>query len=193
VSVEVVPDEPCPRLSLPDHSKRLEEAIPAKFLKKLRYARRRAAREGEVRVETATADTVDHGLDALLQLHRARWRNRGEDGVLHPRAERFHRDVATAFASRGALRLHMLHMNEQLAAVFYGFHAHRRTSYYLGGFDPDLKILSPGNLVLFHAVETAVRDGAAEFDFLRGREAYKYDWGAVDRPHFRVEWRREYR
>jgi CelD/BcsL family acetyltransferase involved in cellulose biosynthesis len=36
-------------------------------------------------------------------------------------------------------------------------------------------------------VAGAVRDGtgAAEFDFLRGQERYKYFWGAEDRPTYR--------
>jgi len=36
-----------------------------------------------------------------------------------------------------------------------------------------------------HAIEEAVRAGASEFDFLRGKEAYKYKWGAKDRPTYR--------
>jgi CelD/BcsL family acetyltransferase involved in cellulose biosynthesis len=31
----------------------------------------------------------------------------------------------------------------------------------------------------------AIAEGAGEFHFLRGREAYKYEWGAVDRWNFR--------
>ena len=31
----------------------------------------------------------------------------------------------------------------------------------------------------------AVREGATRFDFLRGREPYKYDWGATDTPQLR--------
>jgi CelD/BcsL family acetyltransferase involved in cellulose biosynthesis len=34
------------------------------------------------------------------------------------------------------------------------------------------------------AIEAAAEEGAREFDFLRGREAYKYRWGARDRPTF---------
>jgi CelD/BcsL family acetyltransferase involved in cellulose biosynthesis len=35
-----------------------------------------------------------------------------------------------------------------------------------------------------HAVREAVRDGVREFHFLRGREPYKYAWGAVDRAGY---------
>jgi Acetyltransferase (GNAT) domain len=53
---------------------------------------------------------------------------------------------------------------------------------YLTGFDPALAQLSPGRLLVARALERAGDDGAFELDFLRGREPYKYEWGAVDRP-----------
>lgn len=189
---EVEADEPCPVLRLPGRADGLDGAIPPGFLKKLRYARRRAEREGEVRVEAATEETAESALESLFRLHRARWRERGTEGVLggDGRVERFHREVVAGFARGGLLRLYTLQLGGRIAAVLYGFHAHGRTSYYLGGFDPELRQLGPGNLVLLHAVEAAVREGAAEFDFLRGREPYKYAWGAEDRPHFRQRWAR---
>ena len=36
-----------------------------------------------------------------------------------------------------------------------------------------------------HAFQVAAREGLDEMHFLRGREAYKYDWGAADRPIWR--------
>jgi CelD/BcsL family acetyltransferase involved in cellulose biosynthesis len=39
-------------------------------------------------------------------------------------------------------------------------------------------------LLIGHAIEQAITEGAEEFDFLRGREAYKNAWGAADRATF---------
>jgi CelD/BcsL family acetyltransferase involved in cellulose biosynthesis len=36
-------------------------------------------------------------------------------------------------------------------------------------------------ILIGHAIEEAAREGARDFDFLRGQEAYKYEWGAQDR------------
>ncbi len=57
--------------------------------------------------------------------------------------------------------------------------------YYLGGFDPALRAASPGAVLLARVAEEAIRSGLRRLDFLRGREAYKYAWGAVDRPAVR--------
>jgi CelD/BcsL family acetyltransferase involved in cellulose biosynthesis len=69
--------------------------------------------------------------------------------------------------------------------VFYGFCSHRRTYFYLTGFDREFAGTSPGTLVISHAIEQAVREGCTHFDFLRGAEKYKYFWGAKDTPTFR--------
>ncbi len=43
---------------------------------------------------------------------------------------------------------------------------------------------SPGTLALAAALESARDEGLSELDLLRGREPYKYRWGAEDRLHF---------
>ena len=68
-----------------------------------------------------------------------------------------------------------------MAAVYYGFSWRERSYAYLGGFDPDLPRLSPGAQILHHAITEAIAEICREFHFLRGGEAYKYAWGAVDR------------
>jgi CelD/BcsL family acetyltransferase involved in cellulose biosynthesis len=82
--------------------------------------------------------------------------------------------------------MYALRLEGRTAAVFHGFAARDRTSYYLSGFDPAFERFSPGTLVVGHAIEEAAREGAAEFDFLRGGEPYKYRWGARDRPCYAV-------
>jgi len=81
----------------------------------------------------------------------------------------------------GMLRMYAVRCNERIVAVFYGFALNGTVYYYLSGYDPDLEKLSIGNILVAHAIEQAVRDGATTFDFLRGAEEYKYAWGATDR------------
>ena len=81
----------------------------------------------------------------------------------------------------GALRMHAMRIDGRIVAVFYGFAHHDTVYYYLSGQDPELEKLSIGTVMVAHAIEQAVRDGAKTFDFLRGAEEYKYAWGAKDR------------
>lgn len=185
----VAEDDCCPVLPLPPSVDRLGDAVPERLLENVRYYTRRAARRGAMRFESARGAAVIAALDALLALHGARWRERGACGVLaDAMVQRFHRLAAPRLDESGLLRLYVLHLDDRVAAVYYGFQDRRRASYYLGGFDPAFRQLSPGTLLVHHAVERAIADGATELDFLRGRESYKYLWGARDRP----TWRRRF-
>lgn len=168
-------EEPCPVLPLP-------ATLPRRMEQNLRYYRRRAERAGTLEFETASLERVAPLLDSLVRLHGARWTTKGEPGVLaDATVNRFHRDAAPALAAAGLLRLHALHLDGRVVAVFYGMQAKGRCYYYLSGFDPDLGELGLGTLIVGHAIEAATSEGVSEFDFLRGTEAYKYRWGAVDR------------
>ena len=139
-----------------------------------------------MQIQCATEATVPDLLPVFFRLHRARWSERGQSGVLAgPAFEKFHFDVAGGFLKQKMLRLYMLHLGTKIAAALYLFMHRRRAYYYLGGFDPEFKAFSPGMLLIGHAIEKAVLENAEEFDFLRGRESYKYAWGAVDRATFR--------
>jgi CelD/BcsL family acetyltransferase involved in cellulose biosynthesis len=140
--------------------------------------------------ETDTASVGD-ALDQLLRLHSSRWESRGQAGVLKEESvRRFHRAVAPNLAKAGLLRFYTLAFDKEVVAASYGFR-HRGLAYlYLSGFDAAFGFESPGVLLTVHAIEQALREGAREFHFLRGQEAYKYGWGAVDRWNQRRSFRR---
>jgi CelD/BcsL family acetyltransferase involved in cellulose biosynthesis len=85
----------------------------------------------------------------------------------------------------GALRMYAMRHGERIVAIFYGFASRGTVYYYLSGYDPGLEKFSPGTLIVAHAIEEAVREGAITFDFLRGAEDYKYAWGGKDRMNSR--------
>ena len=178
----VEPQSPCPVLTLPAGAGRLGEVVPASTLRNLRTARRRAERRRGFAIEAVGSGAMGAFLDDLFRLHRARWAARGEAGVLDdPRVRAFHQEAAPALAAAGLARCLAMRMEEQVVGAYYGFADGARAYYYLGGFDPAFGFESPGTLLLGQAVEAAAADRLAEFHFLRGQEAYKYQWGAVDR------------
>lgn len=158
-----------------------ESAVPAPQRRKLRMARHRAARRGG-RVELVPPDATDSFLCDLVRLHGARWSARGEAGVLaDPRVRAFHAEALPRLVEAGLARLWRAVIADQVAGCFYGLQ-HGEVAYaYLGGFDPGFAFESPGTMLIGEAIEAAARDGATQFDFLRGQEAYKYGWGATDR------------
>ncbi|HEX3577630.1 MAG TPA: GNAT family N-acetyltransferase [Thermoanaerobaculia bacterium] len=182
-SENVEDQEACPVLPL---GTEFEALGSTHFQKKLRYYRRALHRAGAIRIETPTPDTLDDLLTSLFDLHAARWKRRDLPGLLADDAtQQFHRDAARRMLKAGMLRMYATRIDDRIAAVFYGFALNGIVYYYLSGYDPTLEKLSIGTLLVAHAVEQAVRDGATTFDFLRGAEEYKYAWGATDRMNRR--------
>jgi CelD/BcsL family acetyltransferase involved in cellulose biosynthesis len=173
--------DPCPVLSF-GHTSPGEFTAPKHMVANLRYYRRKAGQRGAVSLERADAGSVQRLAEVLLTLHAARWSSRGMTGVLaDPHVQAFHRDAVPRLQAAGLLALHALSVDDRVVAVAYVLTSADRMYYYLGGFDPAFTAVSPGTQVLAAAIDAGSRAGVREFDFLRGREAYKYRWGAADR------------
>ena len=148
------------------------------MLKKAAYYLRHAANFGTVRIEAAAEQNFERCFSEFLRLHQLRWKN--EAVLKEADLKTFHYEVAFQFLRLAALRLYVLYLDRRAIAAWYGFESHRRVYYYLGGFDPAFEKLSPGAILIAHAIRQAREHGAREFDFLRGQERYKYSWGAHD-------------
>lgn len=99
----------------------------------------------------------------------------------------FFREVAQRFHAAGRLRLAFLRgAGGDLASAFQIEHD-GALLLYNSGFDPGAAgSMSPGMVLLTRCVEDAIRKGYREYDFLRGRERYKYDLGGRDRLVYRA-------
>ena len=111
-----------------------------------------------------------------------RWAGDGEPGVLiDPVVLRFHRLAAPGLLAAGMMRLCVLEVGAVPAAAIMALLGPGRIYFYLSGYDRAQAFVSPGTLLLGAMLEQAESEGRDEAHFLRGREGYKYAWGAVDR------------
>lgn len=168
----------CPALEIAGESGL--SRIPASQRRKLQMARHRVAREAGRLIDKSEL-SADEWWHSLRRLHTSRWTSRGEAGVLSDEtASHFHRTALAALQAQRLTRMYGLLIRGNIVGVYYGF-LHRETAYaYLGGFDPDAAYFSPGTVLIGHAISQASLEGARRLDFLRGREPYKYRWGAID-------------
>jgi len=88
----------------------------------------------------------------------------------------FYIELANVMAQKKWLDLSFLIVDGRVASAVYGFKYNQRFYYYVTAFDPDYANYSIGNLHIMHLLESAIKDGLSEFDFLRGLEAYKLYW-----------------
>lgn len=182
----------CPVLPLPDGADRLRGCLSQSKRRHLQLARNRAARMGGLGIRRVSGDEIPAFLDELERLHRARWESRGEAGVMaDERILPFHREAAVGLDRAGAARFYLaLNRGVPVAALYLLADRHRQLGY-LSGFDPEHEYENPGSLLLLHAIETAITEGALEFHFLRGREAYKYGWNPVERVNIKRSFLRD--
>jgi CelD/BcsL family acetyltransferase involved in cellulose biosynthesis len=146
-------------------------------------ARRKLCDAGSNRRSRANAITASLLMRDFFRLHESRWEPIVGHGVCaDPVVREFQLQAAQRMLDAGMLRLHVLGIGQSTAAAYYGFAAKGAAYAYLSGFDPRFAQVSPGTQIVALAIEEAVREGARKFHFLRGGEAYKYAWGAVDRP-----------
>ena len=173
------PQSACPVLALPGS---LADWRRTSAGRRWRKSWNRGLRHERVDLVEADATTAGALFEELVALHTRRWAASGEPGVLSdPAVLAFHRSAVPRLQASNLLRLTGLSLDGTIVAAYYGF-AHRGQAYgYLNGFDPSLSFESPGTALLGLAIQNAVAEGGSAFHFLRGREDYKYAWGAVDR------------
>jgi CelD/BcsL family acetyltransferase involved in cellulose biosynthesis len=183
-STSVASQSVCPVLPLPPGRPPLDAVIPRTQAQKVRKDRRRALAMGELTFERADRADPVGALDLLFALHARRWEIRGQPGVLgDPRVRALHVDAALRFRGRDELRLYVLRLGGAPAAVVYGLRWGSRLYLYMQGIEPTLDRASPGTLAVASVLDDAIDEGVTAVDFLRGGEAYKYAWGAVDEVH----------
>ena len=176
---------PAPRLTLPDSF----EAYVRSLGKTERHELRRKLRRLETgrRVGFRFADEPEHRamLDRFVALHR---RSRGEKAeFLTGDTDRFFRDVAETLAARGWLRLGVLNVDGEEAAVVFGIAYEGTLALYNAAYDPSLSRLSVGIACHAYAIRAAIDEGLHTYDLLRGNERYKYDLGGTDHWLLRLE------
>lgn len=187
-SCQAVSHAACPVLALAG-DQTLQGCVPARRRRQWRRALGAASRRGRVSIESALSDPQTF-LDHLIRLHRARWAGHGDGVLSDSRVEAFHRQALPKLVAQVLARCWLITIGDVIVGAYYGFHDRGRAYAYLGGFDPDYADESPGALLIGQAIRQAICEGAEEFDFLRGQEAYKYSWGAVDRWTMRKIWTR---
>jgi CelD/BcsL family acetyltransferase involved in cellulose biosynthesis len=186
-------EDVCPVVTFPEGATFDEylATLDKKARHEIRRKLRRAEAVGEVRLTESRNPLED--LEDFIDLHQKRW---GDDGLFPPTpggdASRvFLRRVFEESGPDGAIRLSFLTVGDRRIAS--GIHVQTPDSwmFYNAGIDPDARELSPGVILAACYVRAALEAGARHFDFLRGDESYKYEWGSVDEPIQRLLVRRD--
>jgi CelD/BcsL family acetyltransferase involved in cellulose biosynthesis len=164
------------------------EGLPHGLRRTIRLATRRLERGGEIQFETLRSDHDASALRTLFRLHEERWRDKGgPESMLDSKSvQAFLIKATRRLSARGMIRLYTMRFRGQMAAMIYGIRDRDCLYGYITGMDPQLARYSVGSLLLNYAIRDAILDGARTWDFLRGEERYKVQWGAQKVPKRRV-------
>lgn len=172
------PDTPCSRLLLTREFDRILEGLSPVLKKNLRRYHAKSAALGDLRFEVTSIADPDL-LTALVDLHAARWRRRGEAGTIEANgAHAFVREVSAALARRDMLRIFSLRAGSRIVAAILGLRNATTVFGYLTAFDPDFRQYEIGLGLLTRSLRHTHEAAYQWWDFLRGKESYKSDWGA---------------
>ncbi len=114
--------------------------------------------------------------DRLVELHQEYWQSRGEPGACSsPVFREFQRRMIRHYAETGRLWVFGLQMPDgRRVALHYDNEAGDTLYYYLSGIDYQAASeLSPGILMLLHAVDLAATRGLGVLDLMRGEADFK--------------------
>ncbi|MBI3894995.1 MAG: GNAT family N-acetyltransferase [Acidobacteria bacterium] len=178
----------CPTINLSGHS---WESYLATLGSEHRYNFRRKLKNlthrFDVRFELATTEEQRReALPILLALHSSRWGERS-DAFVTPELVSFHDELSALALQQGWLRLFTLRLDSRPVASLYGFYYNRIFYFYQSGFDPGYAKHSLGLITMGLAIQSAIAEGAQEYDLLHGNEGYKSHWAREIRELGRLE------
>lgn len=174
----------CPKTHLKGTWDSTLQSLSRKHRKDISYEIRNIERNFTVKFEEASdAGRLIPDMEEFIALHQERWRVAGHPGVFADSVQaKFHKAVAPVLHARGWLFLAFLSLDGKRVAVNYGFKFKDTLSTYLNGMsDMDgVAKYSPGKVLHSYSIRRACELGCSTYDFMRGRERYKYAFDAVD-------------
>jgi CelD/BcsL family acetyltransferase involved in cellulose biosynthesis len=170
----------CPVIALP----RAWDDYLGSLDKKSRHEIRRKMRRAEGGEETPKVNIT--GAEGIEDFFRLMAFDGQKAAFLTPKMRGQFRAIAQAAQEAGMLQLAFLELDGRKAAAYFYFVFQNKVWVYNSGMDPKYSASSPGWVLLAMLIRRAIEAGYREFDFMRGNEPYKFQWGGIGEPLLRV-------
>ncbi len=179
----------CPYVQLPDSFDAYLKQLSSNFRYNIRRRVKKLTQKEGVRFQLwDQLENTDAVVAELFQLHSRRAQQKGLRTKFQPSVRlAFHQDVVRTLVPQGYIKLfHLISPQNQVIASMYCFDYDNTLAYFQAGFDPEWSNFSPGLVMLAKTIEYAIEKGYQIFDFMRGGESYKKNWGTVERYIYRL-------
>ena len=166
----------CPVVMLPDTWQSYLTQKSKNFRKKMKEFERVCRRDLDFHFRLCREkEDTQECFDELIKLHRRRW-GRQSEAFQSATYLDFHRKVVKLFQHKGWLRLFIIHDGRKPIGAIYCYFYGGRYYYYQSGRDVGYEKYRIGLVLINKAIAHAISEGALVFDFLTGREPYKFRW-----------------
>jgi len=186
MSVREEIEDVCPQRELPSSWEEYVSLLGRDARHEFKRKMRRLSSVPGVTQEVVTSPAnLEHDMSDFLRLFLDS--REAKVDFLTPGMEVFFRDLARVTAENGWLKLFFLTVSGARIASAIILDIGDTFYLYNSGYDKRFSNLSAGLLLKAQCIEAAIAAGKKRFDFLRGREPYKYDLGGIDQPVYRCE------
>ncbi|MCZ7544920.1 MAG: GNAT family N-acetyltransferase [Anaerolineae bacterium] len=180
LDVQVKFEDVCPVIPLPETWEAYLDMLDGKQRREVRRKMRRAEGQGVTWRIVGPEDDLDAAMTTFLDLMAASAPDKARFLDI-PGNRDFFRSLAHVLMDSGWLQLIFLDVGGTAVAAYLNFDYNNRIQVYNSGLDPSKYLnLSPGWVLLGHAIKHAIEQGRDEFDFLQGDEEYKHRMGGQD-------------
>jgi CelD/BcsL family acetyltransferase involved in cellulose biosynthesis len=184
---EVFAEDVCPVVELPDDWNTYLMGLRKKDRHELRRKVRKLEGRDDVRwylVPSTDRAQLEEKMRVFLSLHKQSGADKAK--FMDAQMERYFLDMARDLAPTGWLDLAILEVDGEPASAYLSYRYGDRLYLYNSGYTPRFAAYSAGVALLAYRMHKAILQGIRHFDFLRGDEPYKYDFGAKDTDVYRA-------
>jgi len=184
--VSCKPEDVSFELDLPSTWDEYLEMLTAKQRHEVRRKLRRLWQAGDVNYRLVDdSKAVPRILDIFLKLFRKSSEDKA--AFMTPRMESFFTSLAETMGEAGLLNFGILEFNASPVAALMYLDYNDNVYLYNSGYDPKYGSLSVGLLSKVLCIKDSIERGKKRFDFLKGREAYKYRLGGREVPIYNCQ------
>lgn len=170
----------CPFVKLPNDSETYFAGLGKNTRKRYRYRRKLESEGARLEIVRQRCD-LPQAIEDFRRLHTARRRQKKQPGIFATREQQlFYPRVFERFFDAGWLEIAFLRVGEERLATVCQFNYGDRIYYYQTGYDISWSQSRVGFVLICLLIEDAIRQGKDCYEFLRGEEEYKYQFGAKD-------------
>lgn len=187
--VRITEQGSCPYLPLAESADDPLAGLNSRLRSDLRRARKRAEAWGGLRYRqySPTPAEVKPLLRQALEIEDASWKGGGGTALLRdPLRRSFFERYCERAASAGDLRIELLHIGEEPAAMQLAAEFHNRYWLFKIGYDPRFRSCSPGMLLLLESLRRASAEKLESYEFLGSSSDWTRRWTRRERPMVKV-------